>query len=98
MIHWPYTSHSRSCCWAHNIIMYLNVHVRELLSYLCIGATALRNAAQFGRGIGPIWLAQVGCTLDDTSLTNCTLGIPIGTNRCNHGQDAGVICFTNFSK
>ena len=74
--------------------------VRILLCYLlsCIGATALRNAAQFGRGTGPIWLAQVGCTLDDTSLANCTLGIPIGTNSCGHGQDAGVICFTEFSK
>ena len=58
----------------------------------------MRNAAQFGRGTGPVWLAQVGCTLNDTSLSNCSLGIPIGTNNCNHGQDAGIICFTQFSK
>ena len=68
------------------------------MSSICTGATALRNAAQFGRGTGPVWLAQVGCTLNDTSLSNCSLGIPIGTNNCNHGQDAGIICFTQFSK
>ena len=63
-----------------------------------VGATALRGAAQFGRGSGPIWLSQVACTLDDTSLVNCSYGVPIGANFCGHNSDAGVICFTDFSK
>ena len=58
------------------------------------GATALRNAAQFGPGTGRIWLSNVQCTVDDPALANCTFGNQIGINNCNHNQDAGVICFT----
>ena len=65
---------------------------------MCAGATALRGAAQFGRGVGPVWLSRVNCTLNDASLANCSYGVVIGQTGCGHGRDSGVICFTNFSR
>ena len=76
------------------------VHIHELLTciWFVSGATALRAAAQFGPGTGRIWLSNVACTLADPALANCTFGNEIGVNNCNHGQDAGVICFTGSGR
>ena len=60
------------------------------------GATALRGAAQFGPGTGRVWLSQVACTLNDSSLANCSYSVSINANLCGHNRDAGVICFTEF--
>ena len=72
--------------------------LHNYIGLLFIGATALRGAAQFGPGEGRVWLSQVNCTLNNTSLSNCNYGVAIGANTCGHNRDAGVICFTNFSK
>ena len=58
----------------------------------------MRGAAQFGPGTGRIWLSNVACTLDDPALGNCSYGSEIGSNNCNHNQDAGVICFTGIGR
>ena len=68
----------------------------SLVTFNCTGATALRGAAQFGPGVGRVWLSQVNCSLNDTSLANCSYGVAIGSNFCGHNRDAGVICFTEF--
>ena len=58
----------------------------------------MRGAAQFGPGEGRVWLSQVACNANDSSLANCSYGVSIGANICGHNRDAGVICFTEFSK
>ena len=70
--------------------------VTKIINVL-IGATALRGAAVFGQGTGKVWVNVPQCTLDSTSLDNCTFATPLGdSHNCGHNADAGVICFSNF--
>ncbi|PFX14302.1 Deleted in malignant brain tumors 1 protein [Stylophora pistillata] len=50
---------------------------------------AVRNAA-FGQGTGQIWLNDLKCRGNDTSISHCTLGW--GVHNCRHSGDAGVVC------
>ena len=54
------------------------------------GAFALRSAT-FGRGGGPIFLDNVVCTGDESSLAECQHQ-GIGSHDCFHFEDAGVVC------
>ncbi len=47
--------------------------------------------AQFGEGIGRIWLDSVQCVGSETDLTDCRAN-SIGIHSCTHAQDAGVRC------
>jgi hypothetical protein len=59
--------------------------------YLCTdAAVTLALNGQFGRGVGTIQLANVGCIGNETSLLDCTNG---GTGVCSsHTSDVGVDC------
>ncbi|XP_055520980.1 scavenger receptor cysteine-rich domain-containing group B protein-like [Leucoraja erinacea] len=53
-------------------------------------ATAF-TGAQFGEGNGSIWMDNVFCRGNETSLSQCTFpGWKI--NNCDHTEDAGVQC------
>ena len=46
----------------------------------------------FGQGSGPIWLDNVLCTGNESTLASCGhFGVSI-TRYCNHRKDAGVRC------
>ena len=47
--------------------------------------------ASYGRGSGPIWLDNVACTGNETSLHNCFHN-GVGNHNCGHDDDAGVKC------
>ncbi|KAM5174133.1 uncharacterized protein ACOB7L_013965 [Callospermophilus lateralis] len=47
--------------------------------------------AQVEEGSRPIWLTQLACTGEEAYLWNCP-SLGWGKNRCEHYDDAGVIC------
>nr|XP_055046945.1 scavenger receptor cysteine-rich type 1 protein M130-like [Misgurnus anguillicaudatus] len=49
------------------------------------------TGAFFGQGSGPVWLDDVSCSGNESTVDNCP-SKALGTSTCTHGQDAGVIC------
>ena len=54
----------------------------------------MNNIGIFGPGTGPIWLADVSCSGDETNLFSCPRNplIEFDIDGCYHLEDAGVIC------
>ena len=49
------------------------------------------GSAQYGQGIGPIWLSRLSCFGNESSLFECgQLSVP--TKNCTHSDDAAVYC------
>ncbi|XP_061749678.1 uromodulin-like [Nerophis ophidion] len=57
----------------------------------CGKARSALHSAAFGQGRGPIWLDDVRCYGNETSLVSCK-HLGFGRHNCVHGEDAGVIC------
>uniref|UniRef100_A0A3Q1AJN5 Hensin n=1 Tax=Amphiprion ocellaris TaxID=80972 RepID=A0A3Q1AJN5_AMPOC len=57
----------------------------------CGGAVWAPIEAYFGHGSGPIWLDEVQCSGNESSITDCVHG-GFGSHNCHHDEDAGVIC------
>ena len=52
-------------------------------------ATAVRNTAAFGQGLGSILMDDVECRGDEPSLISCQY---VSHHNCRHQEDAGVVC------
>ena len=59
-----------------------------------LGATVYRES-HFGVGAGPIFLDQLDCTAQDTTLLGCVAFTPLGLATCDHDHEAGVSCIGN---
>ncbi|KAM9860016.1 scavenger receptor cysteine-rich domain-containing group B protein-like [Aulostomus maculatus] len=57
----------------------------------CGQAVAAPHGAVFGDGSGPIWMDNVKCQGDESSLFDCHRR-RIGKSNCDHDEDASVIC------
>ena len=54
------------------------------------------ESAQVYDGNNPIWLDNVVCRGNETSLDKCS-HLPFGINDCDHSEDIGVRCGTSNS-
>ena len=54
-------------------------------------AVSAPQNARFGQGSGKIWLDDVQCQGDESSIVNCRRS-PWGVHNCGHREDASVIC------
>lgn len=59
-----------------------------------LGAQTVYNSAYYGQGTGKIYLDNVVCVGNETSLINCKHQGWNGHN-CHHFEDVGVVCLTN---
>ncbi|XP_039455012.1 scavenger receptor cysteine-rich type 1 protein M130-like [Oreochromis aureus] len=57
----------------------------------CGTAMEAKNGASFGRGKDEIWLDDVQCVGNESSVLQCQHK-PFGQNNCGHNEDAGVVC------
>ncbi|XP_060098648.1 deleted in malignant brain tumors 1 protein [Heteronotia binoei] len=80
--------HWGTVCDDHWSITNAQVVCKELH---CGPAKAAPGGAHFGKGLDPIFLDEVQCRDNDSSLFQCPHA-PWGTHDCSHYEDAGVIC------
>ncbi|KAL1275415.1 hypothetical protein QQF64_035038, partial [Cirrhinus molitorella] len=57
----------------------------------CGHVTEAKSDAYFGEGSGQIWMNNVNCDGNESSLSNCRTN-GWGTHNCGHYEDAGVTC------
>lgn len=62
-----------------------------------LGFTSVVKVYQsFGPGTGRVWLHNLRCYGNETSLTQCGHG-RWGSSPCSHDEDVGLICGGNYS-
>ena len=54
------------------------------------------GSARYGKGTGPIWLSNLSCIGNESSLTECGR-FGVGTKNCTHSDDAAVNCVYYYS-
>ena len=56
-----------------------------------LGLSPAQRVAKFGSGTGLIWLDDLNCRGNKTSINECSHR-EIGSHNCGYGENAGVVC------
>ena len=59
-------------------------------------AVSAPHSARFGQGSGPIWLDDVFCSGNESSIVDCGHN-GWGVENCGHYEDASVICSSEYN-
>ena len=59
-------------------------------------AVSAPHRARFGQGSGPIWLDNVFCSGNESSIVDCGHN-GWGVENCAHSEDASVICSSEYN-
>lgn len=70
--------------------------MQEIIFFFRKNAT-VKAYAVYGNGVGSIWLDDVTCVGNETSIVNCSHN-EWGNHDCTHAEDVGVICVPNSGK
>ena len=59
-----------------------------------LGFSPAQRITKFGTGTGQIWLDNLRCNGNETSINQCPHRW-IGSHNCGHSEDIGVVCTTS---
>ena len=85
------------------MVTYARMHVVHiaitayLIAHASTSGTTATNLPHFGPGAGFILLDDVGCTGNETNLTQCQHN-GLGAHNCRPSEDAGVFCNTGNTR
>ena len=82
-----------SCVNGYKLVGTLEHYITNCYFFytLVIAINGATDQASFGQGNGPVFLSNVGCTGNESSLLNCS-NQGIGVVYCLDFNDVGVIC------
>lgn len=73
------------------------INLHQILLLIFVGATVVNQRTN--RRVGPIFLNQLQCSGNETSLLDCRNNIPaLGLTNCDHSDDVWIECKSNCPK
>ena len=81
-----------------NVVMNLYVSATQIVLFIlkCSSKAYALHTEVFGQGKGRIWMDNVGCSGQETNITQCSHP-GWGNTVCTHSSDAAAVCIGKLS-